>query len=115
MTLHSALLDPDTHGNAPLWRVFWIEGVLLSHVLFGAIVLSYRHFASPALALMLLGFLLYTAWIMRRVWVNADNVSKPEYGSAARYLTVAWAINAVLMSGFMLLAHLSGEKFPLPF
>lgn len=115
MTLHSTLLDPDTHGSAPLWRVFWVEGVLLSHVLFGGIVLSYRHVGSPLLALMLAGFVLYTAWIMRRVWVNADNVANPAYGGAARYLTVAWAINAVLMSGFMLLAHFSGEKFPLPF
>lgn len=115
MTLHSALLDPDTHGTTPLWRVFWLEGVLTSHVFFATIVLSYAHVATPLLAAMLLAFLLYTAWIMRRVWVNAGNTAKPAYGELARYMTVVWALNAVLVSVFMGLAHAAGEPFPLPF
>lgn len=115
MNLHSALLDPDTRGEQPLWRVFWLEGVLLSHVLFGIVVLSYRQVGSGLLAALLLGFLLYTGWIMRRVWINAGNVGNTTYGEIARFLTVAWTLNALLVAGFMLMAHLSGEAFPLPF
>ena len=115
MNLQTALLDPDAHGNSPLWRVFWLEGVLASHVLFAGIVLSYATVGTPVLAAMLVGFLLYTAWIMRRVWINAGNAANPAYGEGARYLTVAWALNAVLVSVFMALAHAAGEPFPLPF
>ena len=29
----------DTPGSSPLWKVFWLQGVLLSHLLFGGILL----------------------------------------------------------------------------
>lgn len=115
MNLQTALLDPDLRGHAPLWRVFWIEGVALSHALFAAIVMAYAQVSSAALAVALLGFMAYTAWILRRIWINAGNTDRPALGDLARFLTVAWAINAALVSLFMGLAHFSGEPFPLPF
>lgn len=110
MTTHT--LSDEPRGRTRLWVVFWIYGVLFSHLAFGAIVYTYRQVGTPLLALMLAVFVAYTAWIMRAVWVNAFNVDKELHGHIARALTVAWAINAVLVSGFLLLGHMG--KVPLP-
>jgi hypothetical protein len=63
---------------------------------------------------MLLGFVAYTASMLNAVWRNADNVRDPVHGQIARFLTVAWSINAVLVSGFLFLSHLNAMAFPLP-
>jgi hypothetical protein len=42
-------------------------------------------------------------------------VREPIYGEIARFLTVAWSINAVLVSLFLLLAHLQPFGHDLPF
>lgn len=106
MDYRSALLSPDTHGGLPLWKAFWIFGVLLSQLLFGLVFYVYLTVGHPMLGVLLLGFLLYTAGIMRLVWVNADNVKDPRWSDIARYLTVAWALNSVLVCGFMFLDKL---------
>ena len=105
-------LSPDTVGNKSLWSVFWIYGVLVSQVFFGAILYSYRTLETPLLGLLLAGFVVYTAWIMRSVWVNASNVVTEIYGQMARYLTVAWALNAVLVSIFLFLGRLGAISLP---
>lgn len=115
MSAHTAFLSPDTRGRTRLWVVFWIWGVLLSHLLFGGIVLAYAQVDHMTLGLLLASFLVYTAWITRTIWVDADNTTSPLFSAIARYLTVAWALNAVLVAIFMFLAHLSGEVLPLPF
>jgi len=112
MTIQQALAD-DVRGHTRLWVVFWIYGVLASHLFFGAIVYFFRQIETPVLAAMLIGFLVYTAWIMRAVWVNAFNVRKEIHGHIARALTVAWSLNAVLVSGFLLLAHLGVVVVPI--
>lgn len=101
MTVKSLLLSPDTRGNSPLWFVFWVLGVLLSQVLFGVILYVQTHQGHPLLGLLLVAFVLYTIAIARAVWINADNVRNPRLGEIARFLTVAWAINAILVSGFL--------------
>ena len=55
------LLD-ETPGHTPLWQVFWIYGVLVSHLLFGSILYLFRVVDTPALALMLAGFVLPLRW-----------------------------------------------------
>ncbi|MHB8912436.1 MAG: hypothetical protein ACYC42_07275 [Lysobacter sp.] len=111
MTMQMLSIEP--RGRSPLWMVFWIYGVLVSHLFFGAILYFYRQIGTPLLALSLAGFVAYTAWIMRAVWVNAFNVEKEIYGHIARALTVAWAINAVLVSGFLFLGHLGAVTLPI--
>ncbi|MCB2019162.1 MAG: hypothetical protein KDF54_16875 [Hydrogenophaga sp.] len=106
-------LPVEPRGRVRLWVVFWIYGVVLSHVLFGAILYFYRQASTPALVMMFGGFLLYTAWIMHTIWVDALNVKNENWGYLARWLTVAWAINAVLVSVFLFLGHLG--KVTLPF
>ena len=93
-----AYFDDRVPGHQRLWRVFWLEGVLASHVLFLAAVAA---------------FLGYTAWIMRRIWLNAPNVERPELGTMARVLTIGWTINAVTVCTFLVLAKLGGQ--PLQF
>lgn len=100
-------------GRSRLWVVFWIYGVLVSHLLFGAILYFYRQIGTPLLAVLLAGFVAYTAWIMRMVWINAFNVEKEIYGHIARALTVAWALNAVLVSGFLFLGHVDRITLPI--
>ena len=107
------VLSPDARGDTSLWVVFWIYGVLVSHVFFGAVLYFYRALGTPTLGVLLAGFVLYTAWIMRAVWVNAFNVGNESYGHVARYLTVAWALNAVLASGFLFLGHVGLVSVPL--
>ncbi|MCP5327598.1 MAG: hypothetical protein H7A18_00680 [Sinobacteraceae bacterium] len=103
----------DKPGSTPLWIVFWIYGVVASHLMFGAILLLFRSISTPLLAAVLLAFVLYTAWIMRTVWRNAFNVGNQVYGHMARALTVAWALNAVLVSGFLLLGHVGRVSLPI--
>lgn len=106
-------LSDEPRGRTRLWVVFWIYGVLISHVAFGAILYAYRQLGTPMLAVVLAAFVGYTAWIMRAVWVNAFNVGNETYGHMARALTVAWAINAVLVSGFLLLGHMGAVTLPI--
>ena len=100
-------------GHTPLWLAFWVYGVLVSHALFGAILLLYRDVGTPPLTALLAGFVLYTAWIMRTVWCNAFNVGNPLYGHMARALTVVWSLNAVLVSLFLLLGHVGKVRLPI--
>ncbi len=111
MTTQALSIEP--RGRSRLWVVFWIYGVLTSHLFFGAILYFYRQIGTPLLAVLLAGFVAYTAWIMRTVWVNAFNVQKEIHGHIARALTVAWAINAVLVSGFLLLGHVGAMTLPI--
>ena len=105
-------LSPDAVGDKSLWIVFWIYGVLVSQISFGAILYFYNSIETPVLGLLLAGFVVYTAWIMRAVWVNATNVGTEIYGMLARYLTVAWALNAVLVSIFLFLGHIGVVALP---
>ncbi len=111
MTTQALPIQP--RGRNRLWVVFWIYGVLISQLFFGAILYFYRQIGTPLLAVLLAGFVAYTAWIMRMVWVNAFNVQKEIHGHIARALTVVWAINAVLVSGFLLLGHLGAMRLPI--
>ncbi|HSC83644.1 MAG TPA: hypothetical protein VLC30_08500 [Pseudomonas sp.] len=101
-------------GSTPLWVVFWLYGVVISHVLFGLIMLAFNVVDSASFGLMLVSFVGYTAFVLNAVWRNAPNVEEPLYGQMARYLTVAWSINGVLVSGFLFLSHLNAVVTPLP-
>jgi hypothetical protein len=109
----AAYFDENARGLRPLWRVFWVEGVLASHALFAGLLALYGGAPAWAFALAALGFLAYTAWILREVWINALNVERALYTDLARTVTVAWALNAVLVSGFLVIGRVLGQ--PLPF
>lgn len=115
MHAHKLFARLDSPGSRPLWQVFWLQGVVLSHLIFGAILLLYQSLDSLSLAILLVAFVCYTAWVLNAVWRNAGNVREPIYGEIARFLTVAWSINAVMVSTFLLLAHLQPTGHGLPF
>jgi hypothetical protein len=112
MTIQQVIAE-DVRGHAPLWVVFWIYGVVISQLLFGGILYLYRQMDTPMLAASLIGFLFYTVWIMRSVWVNAFNAEKEVYGHIARALTVAWSFNSVLVSAFLFLGHFGTVALPI--
>jgi hypothetical protein len=94
--------------HAPLWKVFWLYGVIPSNLLWALVWLMIRgNAATGAISAMFVVLLAYTAWIVLAVWRCADNVQKPVYGVMARWLTVAWAINTVLFVFFLQLDLLS--------
>lgn len=103
----------ETPGHSRLWVVFWVYGVLVSQLLFGGILLMFRTINTAALAAVLAAFIVYTAWIMRTVWRNAFNVHNPVFGHMARALTVVWALNSVLVCGFLLLGHVGRIRLPI--
>ena len=47
--------------------------------------------------------LLYTGWIIPAVWRAAPSARNPNYGVAARGLTVVWGLNTVLVVFFLTL------------
>lgn len=88
-------------GRQPLWKVFWIYGVVTSAAL---IVLYALGFYLDRVALrqfLLLGFALYTAWLLVAIWRCADNTQERIWSLLARLLAVAWASNAALVFAFL--------------
>jgi hypothetical protein len=85
-----------------------LYGVLGSNVLALILLLLIRGGALGTLWFQAVWLLLaaYTVWIVVSVWRCAFNVENPMYGHMARALTVAWAINALLILGFLELEFL---------
>jgi hypothetical protein len=92
-------------GEGPLWRLYWIYGVLVSTA-GGTILMTaaiYRLLPAWAILLLALLGLAYTAWILVSTWRCAFNIESPRVlgiereglGWLARVLTFGWAINAV--------------------
>jgi hypothetical protein len=101
-------------GKGPLWKVFWLYGVLVSVGL--AVLIATAAFqnwvALPALIAMIVGLVIYTIWVVVSIWRCADNIEGRPFGytpalwsSLSRALTVAWVINALGLS--MLLVEMS--------
>ena len=90
-------------GRGPLWKVYWLYGVLGSNVLAGLLLVLMQRsaLASGWFQILLLVLVAYTVWIVISVWRCAFNVENPLYGHMARALTVAWAINALMVLGFL--------------
>jgi hypothetical protein len=96
------------NGHGPLWKVYWLYGVLGSNVLVVILLLlmSKGAIATFWFQIVLLLLAAYTIWIVVAVWRCAFNVEKALYGHMARALTVAWALNALLVLGFLELEYL---------
>jgi hypothetical protein len=94
-------------GEAGLARVFWFYGVAPSTVAVGLLgwAVSGDRIGNGVLAFAITALLAYTVWILVSVWRCASRRGVDSfYGVMARWLTVAWAINAVLLGGFLLLS-----------
>lgn len=91
-------------GAEPLWRVFWIYGVLASSVLSLFYALAVQEDRIVLQQVLLACFAVYTVWILVSVWRCADNTHEPFWGQFARRLTVVWAGNTVMLLIFLQLA-----------
>ncbi len=88
--------------RSPLWKVFWLYGVLPSNLLWATVAWLLEQEGLWGATLGLLVFLLgYTAWIVAAVWKASPNVKDSRYGVMAQALTVVWAINTVLIAFFL--------------
>lgn len=86
-------------GHGPLWRVYWLYGVLVSAVLaavYWAALTAGDVLAQQALIPILF---VYTLWIVVSVWRCAPNVKRELYTHLARGLTVVWALNTIFVLG----------------
>lgn len=100
--MHASHATPSSSHPSPLWKVFWLYGVIPSNLLWIAVLWLMSRGGLPGATLGLLLFLLgYTAWIVVAVWRAAPHAKDLRYGALARALTVAWAINTVLLVFFL--------------
>lgn len=103
---HRGLYDELYHywqGEGPLWKLYWIYGVLLSSVggaaILGAVIQG--ALPVPILIILLAVALIYTGYILISIWRSAFNIESDPLGIdrdawawLARVLTVGWALNA---------------------
>ena len=106
MDIRTSPFDPILLDK-PLKTVFWLYGVVLSQLLWGASMFVYMNGAAlDTVVLMFAVLLAYTAWILMSIWHCSWNVENPAHGEIARFLTAAWALNSVLMMAFLLMQRL---------
>ena len=90
-------------GRGPLWRAFWLWGVVGSWLLAAVFLTFTRAWGlSWAVYLVIAAIMIaYTIWILVSVWRCAENVRDERWQILARALTVAWALNVVLVGAFL--------------
>jgi hypothetical protein len=88
-------------GEQPLWKVFWVYGVVTSGVLITFYVIAFYIDRIALRQVLLLCFAPYTAWILVSVWRCANNTEERIWGLFARLLTVAWACNTIMIIVFL--------------
>jgi hypothetical protein len=89
------------HGEEPLWKVFWVYGVATSVTIVALYVVAFYDGYMALRQVLLPCFAAYTAWILVSVWRCASNTNEELWGTLARFLTVAWAGNTILVLTFL--------------
>jgi xanthine/uracil permease len=89
------------HGEEPLWKVFWVYGVATSVVIVALYIVAFYDGRMALRQVLLPCFAAYTAWILVSVWRCASNTKEALWGTLARFLTVAWAGNTILVLTFL--------------
>jgi hypothetical protein len=87
-------------GKLDLATVFWGYGVLASSalVVLHATTLLLRQVAFQQVLIVVSG--LYTMWILVAIWRCAAG-AHPYWGTLARWLTIAWALNTGFVLAFL--------------
>jgi hypothetical protein len=88
-------------GEEPLWKVFWIYGVATSVMIVALYVVAFYDGRIALRQVLLPCFAAYTAWILVSVWRCASNTEEKLWSTLARFLTVAWAGNTILVLTFL--------------
>lgn len=104
MTALTSMHDaPGPQGRSHLWRVFWLQGVIPSNVLWAVALWAFATQRTPLALALFAVLLLFTGWVIPAVWRAAPTARQPNLGMAARGLTVAWGLNTVLVVFFLTL------------
>jgi len=88
-------------GEEPLWKVFWVYGVATSVTIVALYVIAFYDGRMALRQVLLPCFAAYTAWILVSVWRCASNTNEKLWSTLARFLTVAWAGNTILVLTFL--------------
>ena len=88
-------------GEEPLWKVFWVYGVATSIAIVVLYVVAFYDGHIALRQVLLPCFAAYTAWILVSVWRCADNTDEKLWSTLARFLTLAWAGNTILVLTFL--------------
>src|SRR5450830_1552484 len=89
------------HGEEPFWKVFWVYGVATSVTIVVIYVIAFYDGHIALRQVLLPCFAAYTAWILVSVWRCASNTNEKLWSTLARFLTVAWAGNTILVLIFL--------------
>lgn len=98
-----AFFEPELrawHGEAPLWKAFWGYGVFTSSILALLYVFAWYGGRRVIQQILLPVFAAYTGWILISVWRCAEN-SDAGWRLFARSLTIAWAVNSIMVLSFL--------------
>ncbi len=92
------------NGEGPLWKLFWLWGVLLSWVLFGLFYLAATTMGISWGLFIISGVIMlpYSIWLLVSIWMCAENTGFDFWGRAARFLTLIWSLNIGGTAGFLL-------------
>ena len=88
-------------GRGSLAAVFWgygLAGTALQGMLYW-LLMAQGNLLGQQILLLILG--IYTVWVLGSIWRCAKLCDVNYFHGSARALTVAWAINAVLLGGFL--------------
>ncbi|MDX1610093.1 MAG: hypothetical protein R3225_08230 [Halofilum sp. (in: g-proteobacteria)] len=98
-----AIVQRYWRGDGPLWRVFWLWGVVGSWLLAAVFLLAVQGLGIswPLYLITAVIMLGYTVWILVSVWRCAEHAQPEYWGAIARALTVAWALNVILVGAFL--------------
>ena len=88
-------------GEEPLWKVFWVYGVATSVTIVTLYIVAFYDGRMALRQVLLPCFAAYTAWILVSVWRCASNTNEKLWSTRARFLTVAWAGNTILILIFL--------------
>lgn len=95
-------------GDERLGTVFWIYGVIVSHLLTGLHIAAFDRGQWGLLQTLILISAAYIAWILIAIWRCAENAD-PFWGTLARWLTIAWGLNSVFLLLFLQLDLLTRQ------
>ena len=91
-------------GDGPLWKVFWLWGVVGSWILFAIFLFAVQSLGITWPLVIITGIVMlpYSVWILASVWQCAPNVRNDFWANLARFLTLVWALNLGVVAGFLL-------------
>lgn len=87
-------------GNTRLGVVFWVYGVIVSHLLVVLHAAAINGGQWGVLQSLILISAAYIVWILVAIWRCADN-AEPFWGALARWLTIAWGLNSIFLLLFL--------------